>query len=519
MKSRSTWRIIVIGYTYHVVRNSLTRTSARNEYSKELTPSVAAIRDRLRRELDDAFKASEAKLFAEIEGGHEKEANTDPPRFVAKYFLDAQGQPDKEKTKEALAFASRSHEKELDDVVQRVPGLAIRRTRHNTLVGWEHTMQQGIENEFDRLESLYWGKKEKIHSAQADVDWELFLQRYLAIDIDGSAVDPKPSAPVILERWCVQTPQLAKDITARAAGLHMRESKEFSVIGWDASKVDTEVARLEDIRRRASEHREAENKARRAKEEVEKKERWERRCKGHYELVANQQQQPSPFGLQSLRGSYLVQWHRDRDCNNYNNPRYEDEVMKINIFPPKSPHGVNASFFLGLIEGTMLLGMSKRDVTRLREKQPKRYSKPEEDSDDDGYQGGIHFGEGNENVMPLEQAGEKRPLEDIADPYGAQASRAKRLKTEENASGPKQQQAHSNRVYFQFACNEVRWHPIVDDGNRQVGHLDFDESGLTAKGVFYLPDHFGKEAQSISLFNLAETPESGKEPEPWCWYG
>jgi hypothetical protein len=73
-------------------------------------------------------------------------------------------------------------------------------------------------------------------------------------------------------------------------------------------------------------------------------------------------------------------------------------------------------------------------------------------------------------------------------------------------------------VYFQLGCTEVPGYPLRDEGNRHVGHLDFDETGLAAKGVFYLPACFGKEAQSISIFKVAERPEWGKEPEPWYWY-
>jgi hypothetical protein len=193
--------------------------------------------------------------------------------------------------------------------------------------------------------------------------------------------------------------------------------------------------------------------------------------------------------------------------------------MRIDMFPAKGPHGLKASFFFGTIGGTMLLAMCKRDVALLREKQPKHYSKFAEDSDDNGYQDTVLFDEGNEAAKSLPQTGEKRSLGHIADPYGVQAARAKRKKPNEKANDPKQrQQPHPNRVYFQLGCSEVPGYPLRDEGNRHVGHLDFDETGLAAKGVFYLPACFGKEAQSISIFKVAERPEWGKEPEPWYWY-
>ncbi|KAL2022210.1 hypothetical protein VTK56DRAFT_5820 [Thermocarpiscus australiensis] len=167
----------------------------------ELTPSVAAVRDRLRAEYEEAFKRLEDKMFAEIEGGPSEEANTDPPRFVAKYFLDGQGRPDREKTKDPLSFALWNHEEELTEVVKAVPGLTILKTWSTVLVGWDTTMARGIGNEFARL-ATFFDRKDYIQSAQANVDSKLFLKKYLHIDADGAATttDARPSAPVTLTR-------------------------------------------------------------------------------------------------------------------------------------------------------------------------------------------------------------------------------------------------------------------------------------------------------------------------------
>jgi hypothetical protein len=292
----------------------------------------------------------------------------------------------------------------------------------------------------------------------------------------------------------------------------MKEFYSQAVIGWDVAEVDAEIGRLEDFSRREEEKEKAEERARLENEEAEKKARWERRCKGHYDLLAKQQGRPNPVGVQTLAGSYLIKWHQNESdgYGDYSDPRHDGDVMKLNIFPPKSSHGVTASFLLGLVEGTMLLAMSKRDVEQLREEQPKHdpYSEWEhEDSDDDGTQ--------NTNVLSKNTwTGEKRQLGDVADPYGVLAARAKRQKT----NAPKQEPAHPNRVYFQFACNTVEAWPEVDDGNEHVGHLDFDRTGLAAKGVFYLPCYFRKTAQQIEIFKIADEPDSGKTPKPWCMF-
>jgi hypothetical protein len=282
------------------------------------------VRDRLRGEYGEAFNRLEDKLFAEITGGHSAEAYADPSRFVAKYFLDPQGRPNREKTEEPLSVAAWNHKEELAEVVKAVPGLAIHATWESVLVGWDTTMERGIENEFARLESRY-DKKEDVQSAQATVDLKLFLKKYLSIDIDGngngnaSTTNARPSAPVTFCRWRLHNKELPKVVFSKASGLHMKELDPFTIIGWDAANVDAEIARLQDNGRRQMEQEEAEARVEREREEAEKKARWKRRCKGHDELATKQQRRPSPLGLEHLPGSYLVQCH-SKELGDLNDP-------------------------------------------------------------------------------------------------------------------------------------------------------------------------------------------------------
>ncbi|KAK4136635.1 hypothetical protein BT67DRAFT_454429 [Trichocladium antarcticum] len=465
-----------------------------------LAPSVAAVRDRLQREYDEAFHRLEDELFAEIDGDPSIEAASDPRRFVAKYFLDAQGRPDREKTKKPLSVAERYHVDELREALKAIPGLATHPASGTVLVGWDTAMEKGIEDEFARLESRY-STRADVQSRQATVDLKLFLKRSLAIDIDGSAptMEARPSAPVTLFKWCLGDSRLSEIILSKASGLHLKELDQFSVIGWDAAMVDAEIARLEEDRQRQIEKEEADERAACEQAEAEKTARWKRRCKGNDELAAKQSRLPGPLDLQHLPGTYLVQWHGERG-EGYNDPHHEDDLMKINICSPKSPYGVVASFSFGLVEGTMLLALSKQEVALLRDEQPKHssYSESGEEEDDDEDSRGtvIHRG----------STGEKRSLGAISDPYGVQAARAKRQKM----NAPQQEELHyRNRVYFQFVCNEVGGYPLVDDENRHIGYLDFDQTGLAATGVFYLPDILGKEAQPISIVKIKPGEDGG----------
>ncbi|KAH6635882.1 hypothetical protein F5144DRAFT_565711 [Chaetomium tenue] len=488
---------------------------------EELTPAVAAVRDRLRTEYDAACERLGDKMFAEIEGGHGEEANADPPRFVAKHFLDAHGRPDKEKTKIPLSFKSYNNKIELDRVVASVPGLAILKTWSTVLVGWASTMEQGIEAEFSRLETFF-SRKFDIHSAQANVDLQLFLRKYLALNLDGSIIttDARPSDPVVLADFRLQKQNLAQEIIAKAPGLHMKRHHETAVIGWNEDKVDAEIASMEETARQEKEQEEAEERARLEKKEAEKKARWERRCKGYYELLAKQQGSPRPIDLQHLPGSYRLRWHGEEGPKgeDYNDPYSDDEVMRIDISHPKSPHGVKASFLLGQFEGVMLLGMSKSAVGRLRDAQPK--NEDEDDLDDEGGlpRPPILAGFSDEKFFFPEDSskGTKRTLGGISDPYGVQAARAKRQRVD--APNQPEESLHPNRVYFQFACSEVEGYPLVDTRNEHVGHLDFDPTGLAAKGVFYLPQLLGPPAQHIEIFKVAEQPGPRKSPRPWYEY-
>jgi len=75
----------------------------------------------------------------------------------------------------------------------------------------------------------------------------------------------------------------------------------------------------------------------------------------------------------------------------------------------------------------------------------------------------------------------------------------------------------STRVYFQYVCSDVDGYPNVDYRNEHVGHFDFDERGLAAKGVLHYP-WWSEKAAPLSLFKILETPDRGKEPMPWCEY-
>jgi len=284
-----------------------------------------------------------------------------------------------------------------------------------------------------------------------------------------------------------------------------------------------------------------------------------------------------------LPGSYRLQWHTDDEGHSLlNDPEDDESFLKLEIFPlddtdpGAGASGLLASFNFGLVEGIMVLALSKRDLELAVKAQPKHSEWSENEHDEADYYyhpdssndrvqvsygnnasesysfppfmaadgtpvGGIGTGNATGCCSPPNAktaSGKKRSLGVIADPFGVRAALAKRQKTTmppvqqpaQGSSGPahdlktaqRQNQAnnpHPHRVYFQFVCNEVNAYLLVDYDSKHTGFLDFDaDTGLlAAKGAYLLPEWFGDKPQSVSIFKVAHRPE-GEKDRLKAWY-
>ena len=585
----------------------------------DLAPEYAAIRDRLAAEYNKILEEQEDALFQMLnfsDEGYSAQAEIDPPRFVARYFLEATGEPRTDAIPKKLRLETCADENsELTRVVRGVPGLGIYSTTGGTtLVAWEDQIQSCIAWELERIESCY-TKREDSHSLQASFDLPPFLEKSLGLkvrrDSNGvlSAVPVPPGRDSATKKtWESATISLNyehladKDIPKQIMALEPKKLKmaeidcprmRVAVIGWCSKAVDAEISRLQDkIRReeegirRKEEEMEARFQAEEAREAAEeraaeerraavRKARWERRVvRPQAELAAARSKPREPLGLQHLPGSYIVQWHAGEDRQpTAGRPSYQDndpsndlDLLSLNIFPPEKPkdksrsssppRGLRALFRLGTIEGLMLLALSRKDVQRFREEQPKNYqdSDPGSDRDDEEYlaypdtwcslkpsqvgkrlQGATESTRtpkpsASSNLAPTSSASrnssKKRPLSgEVADPYGVLAARAKRQQLSkaslENSNKHGQsiksaeQATSKTRVYFQFVCNLVDDHPIVDDRHEHVGYFDFDHSDpgnepayhyLVAKGIYHLPTFLGASPECISIHKVSDDP-------------
>ncbi|KAK4444787.1 hypothetical protein QBC34DRAFT_442294 [Podospora aff. communis PSN243] len=509
----------------------------RNGKCVDLVPSIGSVRDRLQKQYDAAFELLEKKLYEDIGDNPSREAYFDARRFVAKYFQNAQGRPIRTKTPDALCFESWSswddgkHHTCLKEAVEAVPGLAARLTKDKAVVGWEGTIERAIEKEFSKLEEHWKTQNDRstlsvqavYQSKQANLDLGLFLRKTLGIDQNGKRLTKgrKPSAPILLSSWALHGKDVPRQIASKAPGLLAKECESITVIGWDENAIKIEVERLKNARKNMDEQERLEEEQSRSRKQAEKMERWERRSKPYRDLLARQRQPPNRWDIQHTVGSYIVHWHGEDQKGygdgDFNDPDSDHDVMRIDIFPGKSPYGVKASFWFGLFEGIMLLATSRRNLERLREAQPKGNDSDEEESDrgaDDGQSVSI-------------MAGQKRTIGDISDPWEVQAARLKRQMMGGGTStlvdagqrGGSKEESSPGRVYFQFVANQIDGYPDVDDRNENLGHLDFDDTRLSANGQFVWPFFFGKESpQAISIFKVAEKPNPEHQPDEWYMY-
>lgn len=275
-------------------------------------------------------------------------------------------------------------------------------------------------------------------------------------------------------------------------------------MGWDEKRVDAEVTRLQAENQRAKEEEAAQQLAREAEVVAEQEETWHRLCAPHREYVAGQKQRAGPLTLEGITGSYIVRWEGEGRDNSF--PYDARDVLRLDIFPKKSAHGLKASFEFGIIEGIMLLAKSKDSVERLRDEQPKDDDEDEEiGEEEDGTNAG-------NSIQGLARTGQKRQLGSVADPWGVKAAMAKRQKRE---AVPKQE-SRSNRFYFQYVCNEAEAYPLVDDDNSHIGHLDFDASRVSGQGSLNLPE-WSDEPQLFSIHKVSNRPADDKQPKRE-WY-
>ncbi|KAK4215809.1 hypothetical protein QBC37DRAFT_281023, partial [Rhypophila decipiens] len=508
------------------------------------TPEVDAIEESLRQKYAVSLEAhsKEVKLwedrqFAEqARFGPSSEFFADKTRFMNKYFLDSNGNPDRSKTVKPILIKCDAGT--VQSAITKIPGLVAHGWRDcgfyigsKTLLGWETEMDRAVEHEFLKVASstppdltgiLVPGPQDyDIATTEGNLDFNRFLQKYFPADMDGVASAKKSSTPIRLLPHFDNGHLLAEAAT-RIANLHVhqvkgRYNKISTIIGRDATEIRAEIVRIEkdkeeyDLRMKEEEQRYEKERA--ARELEQEKEDWERASKPHREYIASCKPKPGPLTLHDLTGSWIVRGEKELASR-------EQGVLSLEISPVKSTHGVIASFEFGCVAGTMLLGLSRRSVDLLREEQPKRDGESDDlDDESDDTEKSTRA-----NISGGPSAGQKRELGAVADPWGVQAAMAKRQKIKaeyHDDTGPLT--AAPTLGAFDEVCSDTNWYyPEKCKKDENLGYFDFDSSKVSAKGAFVLKGWWGAEGQPLSLFKVADRPKSrfsdGSDATPHEWY-
>jgi hypothetical protein len=314
---------------------------------------------------------------------------------------------------------------------------------------------------------------------EANFDLDRFLAKYFLDGLNGKPAPHKTPDPITLFPFFEHRNRLGAAV-ALIPGLCINHAKgEYgihTIIGWDIDEIRSRVRHMEEevAKKKAKEAAEA---------RAEREREWQQTLQRHHEYVRRHRVTDSPLKLDDLTGSYVVR------CDEIVDSYAPDEVMTLDIVKQRNPLNTEAAFYFGMVEGTMLLAMSEDSLQMLRE-DVEVDSDEDTDQDSDNLRTGVHGNSGSRKRMAKGTRAE-------------QGSIKRRLGTT-----PK-----SNRVYLQWAGRETGEGEVqVDTDNKHTGYLDFNESKLSAKGVFSYPDMFGTEVP-FSIFKVADQPS--KVPEPW----
>ncbi|KAH9907747.1 hypothetical protein F4778DRAFT_777127 [Xylariomycetidae sp. FL2044] len=390
------------------------------------------------------------RYFEEL-GDPQEQAFLDLHRFMKKYFLDEKGNPDPSKTKEPLELAKTPDG--FFKALREVNGLAMRTSRDMTVVGWTEDLNRGLDTAFAKIDC----PEHPLHipTSEANLDVRRFLAKYFLID--GKPAPEKTPEPVLLHSFFDKKYELYAEVkyiddlqVARTLLGESKYGREIWVVGWN----NEPNARLKAIKAELAREKIAYEEETRRREA----EQWHARLEPHRQYVMQRKLQE----LEYMVGSYIIK------CDKI--MRQWDGPMGLHIARPDSPHGTQAAFELGALEGTMLLSLSENGLFRLRQ----------------------------------EAEAAKSLNGDIARKRKAESQGARRL----------EEITRSGRVYLQWVAKRAGVIQ-VDEGNQHTGYLDFDVDRITASGTIRVPVA-DSQPVDFSIYKISDQPS--REPRHWSEY-
>lgn len=438
------------------------------------------------------------EVFNQLENPTE-EAKSDADKFLAKYFLDEDGEPAPGNYQEAFVLWVDDRETRLTTKVKAIPGLKAYcpdRLRV-TVVGWAgRAFERGLDEAFCQVSEVL---PLDTPDAEALFDVDRFLAKYFMDRLRGQPDKQKTPEPIQLQGWVyVESPALRDRVRSMYPdGLRRAKAKtnkgSFVVIGWGSETVKSRVRKVEDeaarrIMRKVSRW-EAREKQRRAEESerVEEVQERERFLRGHKEYAKGHRAPTGTSILEDLVGSYVV------ECPEISN-KWPDHnsPMTLDVHAATSSSGTQAAFALGIIEGTMLLGTSEEAIRQLEQEAEEAEKDTEDGLDED------------EVIHDDPTAGMARKRKAHGQPDSSRPLTRRRL---DHTPRP-------NRVFLRWRGRNSNTGEIQGPHLQEhhVGYLDVSAGGLTAKGKMAHPGLL-HEKLHIKIYKVAS--ESKDQPEPW----
>ncbi|KAK0610980.1 hypothetical protein B0T14DRAFT_316404 [Immersiella caudata] len=186
-----------------------------------------------------------------------EEAREYPEVFVARHFLDGEGKPDREKTKEGVVLGALGEkEKEgLWEAVKKVEGLSLYVRDRRSVVCWGEGdgLVRGMDRAFAEIEKMEEARADPLFAAtmEAHFDVNRFMAKYFLSGVFGRPVRKRTPHAVVLRGWFggVKDRQHLLTVVKHCEGLSvcyfMDESKQdFAILGWYSAALEEQKRRL-----------------------------------------------------------------------------------------------------------------------------------------------------------------------------------------------------------------------------------------------------------------------------------
>ncbi|KAM7184438.1 hypothetical protein V8F20_012222, partial [Naviculisporaceae sp. PSN 640] len=175
--------------------------------------------------------------------------NQDFAKFVAEHFLDAQGNPDPDRSQSPieLELTEDARFAQMWATTKNVKGLILlRKDETQIIVGWENELWDSTVKAFNKHRPLN-REKWNLHTAFINCEPKHFLRRFLSLDLNlgwHPQLGSRDQDLVILNTPKLFDQSLLEDLQQREPELVIQQYKGLAVMGWDSARVEAEIRRL-----------------------------------------------------------------------------------------------------------------------------------------------------------------------------------------------------------------------------------------------------------------------------------